>query len=210
MNFNDYLSKVSPGESVLIEHTSLSLHALAFYAIGEKYGWERVLLTDIIDSSIPVIRWLRLSGLSVPENVKRIKAGGISDWGETILEVNPHKDPGIFLSKFNRKLREVYSKNDFTATVIMNPERLIPLQNGSRNFILTLSNMASVFLGNPRRITFYFVNREIAEGIYLALLEEIFTRVLCFTGKKRLRVLKSPEMEEEGMELGLEVFRLNV
>ncbi|AHL22967.1 DUF257 family protein [Thermococcus nautili] len=203
MNFNDYLSKVSPGESVLIEHTSLSMHALAFYAIGEKYGWDRVLLVDVIDSSVPAVRWLRLSGLSVPENVTRIKAGGVSDWGNIILEIDPHKDPGIFLSKFSRKIREVYSKSDFTVTVIMNPERLVPLQNGNRNFILMLSNMASAFLGNPRRITFYFVNREMTEGIYLALLEEAFTRVLCFTGKRNLRVLKSPEMEEEGIELNL-------
>lgn len=203
MNFKDYLSKVSPGESVLIEHTSLSLHALAFYAIGEKYGWDRVLLVDVIDSSVPVVRWLRLSGLSVPENVTRIKAGGVSNWGRVILEVDPHKDPGIFLSKFSRKIREVYSKRDFTATLIMNPERLVPLQNGNRNFILTISNMASAFLGNPRRITFYFVNREMTEKIYLALLEEAFTRVLCFTGKRNLRVLKSPEMEEEGIELNL-------
>ncbi len=210
MNFNDYLSKVSPGENILIEHTSLSLHALALYAIGQRYGWEKVLLTDIIDSSIPVVRWLRLSGLSVPENVKRIKAGGISNWGEVILEVDPHKDPGIFLSKFSRKIREVYSKNDFTVTIMMNPERLIPLQEGNRNFVLILSDMASAFLGNPKRVVFYFVNREMAEEIYLALLEEVFTRVLSFTGKKRLRILKSPEINEEGAELRLEVFKRKV
>lgn len=204
MNFNDYLSKVSPGESVLIEHTSLSLHALAFYAIGEKYGWDRVLLVDVIDSSVPVVRWLRLSGLSVPENVTRIKAGGVSNWGRVILEVDPHKDPGIFLSKFSRKIREVYSKNDFTVTVVMNPERLAPLQNENRNFILTLSNIASAFLGDTRRVTFYFINRDLANRMYLALLEEAFTRVLAFTEKTKLTVMKSPEIEEEGSEIGLD------
>ena len=203
MKCEEYLAKISPGESVLIEHTSLSMHALAFYTIGEKYGWERILLIDIIDSSIPIIRWLRLSGMDVPQDVSRIKVGGVSNWGNVILEVDPHKDPAIFLSKFSRKIREVYSKNEFTVTVITNPERLVPIQNGNRHFILTLSNMASVFIGNPNRTTFYFVSREMSEKRYLALLEEAFTRVLTFTGKDELRVMKSPEIEEEGTVLKL-------
>ncbi|MCD6372847.1 MAG: DUF257 family protein [Thermococcus sp.] len=204
MNFEEYLSKVSPGELVLIEHTSLSTHPLAFHKIGEKYGWDRALLVDIIDSSLPVLRWLRLSGINTPQDVMRIKVGGVSNWGNVILEVDPHKDPGIFLSKFSRKIREVYSKNDFTVTILMNPERLIPLQNGNRHFILNISGMASVFLGNPKRVAFYFVNREMADKMYLALLEEAFTRVLVFTEKTRLTVLKSPEMEEEGGEIELD------
>ena len=203
MNFDEYLSNISPGESVLIEHTSLSTYALAFYAIGERYGWDRVLLVDVIDSSLPVIRWLRLSGLSVPADVMRIKAGGVSNWGRVLLEVDPHKDPGIFLSKFSRKIREVYAQNEYTVTVIMNPERLIPLQNGNRSFMLTLANMASAFIGNPNRVTFYFVNRDMAEDRYRALLEEAFTRVLTFTGPEELRILKSPNMGEEGTVLKL-------
>lgn len=197
MKFRDYLNNITGGESVLIEHASLSAYPLLFYGIGNFYGWERILLVDIEDSSLPVIRWLRLSGLDVPRNLRRIKTGGTSKWGNVILDVNPHEDPRVFLSKFNRKINQVYTQNDFTVTMIMNPERLVPLQNGNRKFILTLSNLAATFLGNPRRITFYFVNREMSERTYLALLEEMFTRVLSMDSKG-VRILKSPKIIEEG------------
>ncbi|AIU69368.1 hypothetical protein TEU_02855 [Thermococcus eurythermalis] len=203
MDFKEYLSRISPGESVLIEHTSLSAYPLAFYRIGEKYGWDRILLIDVIDSSLIVLRWLRLSGSGVPTNIRRIKVGGVSSWGNVVLDVNPYNDPGIFMSKVTKTVQRLYSKNDFTVALIMNPERLVPLQNGDRSFILALADMASAFLGNPRKVAFYFINGEIADKGYLALLEEAFTRVLAFTEKTKLTVLKSLEIGEEGREIEL-------
>ncbi len=201
MRFEEYLGTIKPGESVLIEHTSLSKHPVIFHLIGTNYGWNNMLVIDIIDSLMPILRWLSISGTSVPDNIARIRAGGTSQWGRVILEVDPHKDPGIFLSRFTQKLREHYSKNPETVTVILNPERLIPLQNNNRRFILALSNLASAFVGNSKRITFYFVNREMVEGMYLALLEEAFTRVLIVKNDGRVLIAKSPHLEEEGMSL---------
>lgn len=201
MKFREYLKEIRPGESVMIEHTSLSKHPLLFHAIGETHGWNRMLIVDIIDSVLPILRWLRLSEFHVPENVARIKAGGVSRWGRIILEVDPHKDPGIFLSKFNQKLREHYSKNPETVTVILNPERLVPIQDGDRHFIQSMANLAAAFIGNPKRTTFYFVNREMAEKTYLGLLEEAFTRVLVVGDDGKVLIAKSPHHDEEGNEL---------
>ncbi|KQH81919.1 DUF257 family protein [Thermococcus thioreducens] len=201
MKFKEYIKTIQPGESVLIEHTSLSKHPLLFYAIGETCGWNRVLIVDVIDSVLPILRWLRLSGLQVPKDTPRVKAGGVSKWGRLLLEVDPHKDPGIFLSKFTQKLKEYYLKNPGTVTVILNPERMIPLQGNNRRFILSLANLASAFLGNSTRTTFYFVNYEMVERMYLALLEEAFTRVLIVKNEGRVLIAKSPHLEEEGMSL---------
>jgi len=203
MRLSEYLRSVMPGETVLIEHTSLSDHPLIFYTIGSTYGWNRVLIVDIIDSVIPLLRWMRLSGLTVPDDVARIKAGGVSNWGRFILEVDPHKDPGIFLSKFTQKLKDYYSKNPETVTIILNPERLIPIQGNSRRFILLLANLSSVFVGNTKRRTFYFVNREMAEKTYLGLLEEAFTRVLLLGEEGKVLIAKSPIPEDENKEIEL-------
>lgn len=82
MKFGEYLETLRPGESVLVEHTSISPYPVLFYEIGKNSGWDNILVIDIIDSALPVLRWLKFAGLDVPEkSIARIKAGGTSEWG---------------------------------------------------------------------------------------------------------------------------------
>ena len=205
MKFTEYISRVNPGENVLIEQTSLSDYPLLSYLIGETYGWKRIILVDIIDSSLPLLRWMHLSNIHIPEDITRFKVGGISDWGNVVLEVNPHNDPGIFLSRFSRALREnyleSYSRGVEAITVVMNPERLIPIHNNRPSFIMTLAALPTVFLGDIKRRAFYFVNIDMTHKRYRALLEEAFTRILKIHDDGRITVLKSPSLNEEGTEL---------
>ncbi|MBP1911377.1 DUF257 family protein [Thermococcus stetteri] len=204
MNFSSYLERIKPGETVLIEHTSISPHPLLFYEIGSSVGWDNLLVIDILDSTLPILRRLRLSGREVPENeIARIKAGGTSLWGKLVIEVNPHKDPGIFMSRFVSNVLNYYRRHKNVTTIIVNPERIIPLQDNRPSFVLYLTNVAAEFLGNTDRKTFYFVNYELAHRGYLALLEEIFTRVLRVEDGS-VEILKSLNLEEEGTRLQLE------
>ncbi|WP_054839546.1 DUF257 family protein [Thermococcus sp. JCM 11816] len=206
MKFGEYLETLRPGESVLVEHTSISPYPVLFYEIGKNSGWDNILVIDIIDSALPVLRWLKFAGLDVPEkSIARIKAGGTSEWGgRIVIDVDPHKDPGIFMSKFLSNLLSYYRANKNVTTIIMNPpERIIPpLQDNRPSFVLYLANAAAGFLGNPHRKTFYFVNYELAHKGYLALLEEAFTRVLRMEGSS-VRILKSLNLDEEGTTLQL-------
>lgn len=200
MRFSEYLRLIKPGEIVLLEHTSLSPYHFMLHAIGETYGWESVLVVDVIDSIIPVVRWAMLSGREIPADVKRIKVGGVSDFGNVILEIDPHKDPGIFMTRFSRYLRELYSSSSGgrpLVTVIMNPERVIPMQNNDPRFILSLTGLAVTFLGNPIRRAFYFVNSDMAYPRYVFLLEELSTRVIRIDDSGKISVVKSPVVEEE-------------
>ncbi|KUH33778.1 hypothetical protein APY94_04440 [Thermococcus celericrescens] len=203
MRLADYLRDIEWGESVLIEHTSLSAYPRVFHTIGEVYGWGRLLIVDVLDSSMSIIRWLRLSKVKIPGKIRRIKVGGTSDWGEVVLEVDPHKDPGIFLNRLSRSVREYYRENPKTVSILMNPEKLIPLHGNSPRFILSLSNLGYAFLGNPVRKTFYFVNVDLAERRYVAILEEAFIRVLRIDDSGSITVLKSPHADEEGLTLEL-------
>ncbi|NJE11033.1 DUF257 family protein [Thermococcus sp. MAR1] len=200
MRFSEYLSRIGPGETVLIEHTSLSPYPRLFHAIGSVHGWEKVLLIDILDSTMSAIRWLRLAGFTVPQHTKRIKAGGMSEWGEVLFEVDPYKDPGIFLSRLSKWLRDYYSKNPGTIAIIMNPERLIPLQNNNPRFVVSLTNLSVAFIGNSNKKAFYFVNTDLADKRYVALLEEAFTRVIRIGDEGKTVIVKSPG-EEEGASL---------
>ncbi|WP_297437853.1 DUF257 family protein [Thermococcus sp.] len=80
-------------------------------------------------------------------------------------------------------------------SIIVNPERVIPLHGMSPRLILSMADLAAVFLGNRNRSVYYFINHETADRRYLHLLEEIFTRVLRLEGEK-LIVEKSPNAEE--------------
>jgi hypothetical protein len=202
MKLTDYLRTIKLGENVLVEHTSLSGYPEIFYLIGETHGWEKVLLVDIMDSSLTVLRWISISGRKIPENIVRLKAGGYSDWGKVLLTIDPHKDPGIFLSRFDRTVREYYSRHPNTVTIALNPERLIPLQNNDPQFILALAIFSAGFTGLPRR-SFHFVNVDIADRRYVALLEEAFIMILRIEGDEKVLVVKSPVREEEGTELEL-------
>ena len=204
MKFSEYVLGVKAGENVLIEHTSLSAYPVLFYLIGRAYGWERLILVDVIDSSLPILRWARHAGVELPSGLVRIKAGGTSEWGRVILELDPHRDPGIFLTKFESFVKNYYEEHsrEEMVTVIMNSERLVQIQNNRRGFILTLTNFATSFIGNPRRRSFHFVNVDLTDGRYVALLEEAFTRVIRIDDRTP-KVLKSPNSGEEGKELKL-------
>ncbi|WP_456366478.1 DUF257 family protein [Thermococcus sp.] len=204
MKFSEYIGGVKAGENVLIEHTSLSAYPVLFYLIGKTYGWGRLIMVDVIDSSLPILRWARHAGVELPSGLARIKAGGTSEWGRIILELDPHRDPGIFLTKFEGFIKGYYEEHsgEEMVTVIMNSERLVPIQNNRRGFILILTNFATSFIGNPGRRLFFFVNIDLADGRYVALLEEAFTRVIRIDDKVP-RVLKSPNSGEEGKELKL-------
>ncbi|ASJ01643.1 DUF257 family protein [Thermococcus gorgonarius] len=199
MKFSEYIKTITPGESVLIEHSAVSLYPLLFYLIGQEKEWKNILVIDVLDSALPVFRQLKAANLDVPlEKLDRVKAGGTSEWGKKILEVDPHEDPGIFMTRFLSKLTRYYHENKGVTTFIINPERVIPLQDNKPSFILYLANTAAGFLGDPSRTTFYFVNFEIANRKYLALLEECFTRVLRINERGEIKILKSINTDEEG------------
>ncbi|ALM76162.1 DUF257 family protein [Thermococcus barophilus] len=200
LSLNEYLNKIKAGEVVLVEHSSISKHPAVFYAIGRTYGWENLLVIDVIDSILPIVRSLTLSKIEIPQNIARIKIGGTSNWGKIITEIDPHTDPGIFLSKFAWHRNSYCAKREKTITVTLNFERLIPIQEMSRYFTLLLSNLEASYLGDPRGIVFHFINYEVSERGYTSMLEEIATRILRITGWEIL-IRKSPQLHEENQKL---------
>ncbi|WP_167909982.1 DUF257 family protein [Thermococcus sp. Bubb.Bath] len=199
MKFRDYIGGINAGESILVEHTSTSPYPLLFYEIGRSRGWENLLIIDLLDSALPILRWLKFAGLDVSlDKLDRIKAGGTSEWGNKIAEVDPHKDPGIFMNRFLKVLVDYYKTHKNVTTIIVNPERLVPLHENRASFVLYVSLIRSELLGNPSRVLFDFSNFELAHSGYLALLKEIATRVFRIEEGGKLTLMKSIDPEEDG------------
>ena len=204
MKLSEYMRNVIPGDMILIEHPSISLAPRVFHVITRSAGRDNLFIIDVLDSALTLKKELELAGVDVSylEKAPRLMGSGKSKWGRVVMSIDVHSDPGIFMSKFERFSKKYYSEHPGVNTIIVNPERIIPLHHMSPRFVLSLADLAAVFLGNRNRNVYYFVNCETADRRYLSLLEEVFTKVLRLKGR-RLTVEKSPRPEEEGLELEL-------
>ena len=202
MKLSEYLRNVVPGDMVLIEYPSISLVSTVFHVITGAIGRDNIFIIDILDGVLSIKKELELSGVdtSYLEKAPRLTGSGRSKWGSIIASIDVHSDPGIFLSKFERFSKEYYSEHPGVNSIIVNPERVIPLHHTNHRLVLSLIDLAAVFLGNRNRNVYYFVNCETADSRYLGMLEEIFTRVLRLEGR-RITVEKSLDPGEEGLEL---------
>ncbi|ADT83828.1 DUF257 family protein [Thermococcus barophilus] len=196
------------GETVLLEHsattpTALGLCHLIKWAKGKEYD---VLIDDILDSLYLYKMHMKLSGCGdeILDNVRVIKTGGRLEVGKVIERLSI-KEPVIQEQEYRRVFGPLLEE-----TKVVNPvvgfEKLLLLTNSKREIITTLNNILS-FVGDERRIAFYFINVDVLESItprVLPLLEEIATTVVRITkdGRSfRFAVVKSINNEIDGMEI---------
>ncbi|RLF90967.1 hypothetical protein DRN82_02805 [Thermococci archaeon] len=201
MEIEEYVRLAKPGEIVLVEYSSLSPYPEIFYKIGEG-RWERLVVTDFLDSGLHVIRWLKFSGKEIPtEKIKRIKVGGSSRWGKIILDMDPYKDPVVLMINFFKTLVSTYKEVPGAIAVTLNHEKLLARYDYDPYLLNEVLAVPTTLIGNPLRTAFVFMNYELTEKRYLALFEEIATRVLRVEDDGTVKVLKSINLEEEGLEM---------
>ncbi|AFK23188.1 DUF257 family protein [Pyrococcus sp. ST04] len=203
MNISEILNSINPGEIVLIEHTSLSPYPIVFSEVLKNS--KNTLIIDFLDSSLYVIRWLKFAGYEIPEKLKRIKIGGTSKWGNVIAEIDPYKDPLVLVTKFITEIMKVYKENPNTTTIVLNHEKLLGLYNYDQYLVLEVLSIPTSLIGNPLRRAFVFMNYELTEPKYLALFEEVATRVIRIGNKGEVKIIKSIRPEEEDIVFKLQL-----
>jgi len=194
------------GETVLIEHDSVTTPALLFYFL---INWARgkgheILVDDVLDSFYLYKRHLKLAGLdtSILDNVTVVKIGGRLNVGQVIGRIGI-KEPTVQDSEYKRII------NSLSAETIINPvlgfEKLFFLCE-SKEEVLSMTNTILSFIGSART-AFYFINvnlvRETTHGA-LPLLEEIATTVIRVHKRERktfFNVVKSVNNEIDGLEV---------
>ncbi|MFA4639405.1 DUF257 family protein [Pyrococcus kukulkanii] len=200
MEIGEYLRKAKPGEIVLIEYSSLSPYPEVLYEIG-KDRWNKVILTDFLDSGIHVLRYLKYSGKDIPlDEIKRIKVGGSSKWGRIILDMDPYKDPVVLMINFFKTLVAKYKEINGVIAIVLNHEKLLARYEYDPYFLNEVLAVPTTLIGNPLRTAFVFMNYELTEKRYLALFEEIATRIIKIDNSGIAKVAKSIDLSEEGRE----------
>lgn len=203
------LDKLKFGETVLIEHDSLTtpitlLAAIVSWAREKNYP---VLIDDFLDTLYIYAQHMELGGIDseILNNVLVIKLGGVKNVGNVVGRV-PLKEPLIQEREYAQVANSLFEQGK-----IINPvlgfEKTLFLTDSKRD-LLTSINAVLSHLGDKRRIAFHFVNKDILEGGLefnpLPFLEELATtvfRVKRAEGKIRLTVVKSINNELTGKEI---------
>ncbi|KPU63034.1 hypothetical protein EP1X_05650 [Thermococcus sp. EP1] len=204
----EILDELKPGEIVLVEYPS-RVNPSTVFAGAMKWAnakGHQILIIDLFNRLDLCLRWMKIEKLEC-EALKKAK----------VVEIGYHEPPDVNVVKFisgDRELpalvseyRKVYEKlvsEKFTAAFLFGIERYIILR---RNEAIPLANVLGTFLGDTRRISFYFVNKDILAGIVpnpLTMIEEIATTIIELKkekGKVKLCITKAFNRELDGREI---------
>lgn len=202
----EIFDRLKPGEIVLIEYSSRVDPLVVFV---EAMKWARVkgyqiLITDLFNRVDLCLRQMKI-GRFEPEALKDVK----------VIEIGYHKPADVDVVKFisgDRELPvllseygEIYEKivnKKFTIVFLFGIERYVIL----RNEAVQLVSVLGTFLGDIRRIAFYFVNRDVLANISpnpLTMLEELASTIIELKkerGKTKLFISKAFAPELDGRE----------
>ncbi|MCO6040617.1 DUF257 family protein [Thermococcus alcaliphilus] len=204
----EILNKLKPGEIVLVEYSSKDDPSLFFI---ETMKWAelrnyQVLITDLLNRIELCLKRVSMKNFQC-EALK--KANFIEIGYHELPEVNmigflraDRELPALF--KAYRELFEEVVSKQFTVILVTGIERWILMRNEGIPFV----NALSTFLGDTRRIAFYFVNRDVLSGNnreVLSLLEDLATTIIEFKkdNKRKLVITKALNTDLEDYEMEL-------
>ncbi|EEB73330.1 conserved hypothetical protein [Thermococcus sp. AM4] len=206
VSLGEFIEGLKPGEDVLVEYSSTAPVHILFYRflrtlndIGRPF-----MILDELDQLHVLRTHLGIMGLDagVIDNAKVVKMGGIIETGSVVGKVDLAKEPPVRKKHYEAILAGIGEEKGFR--LIVGFEKVLAsYENDPREKERIFGYLVRPHLGNPERVTVYFVNRDLISERTLNELREHCTRVLSLTfdGKSRLRVLKSLDIEEYGAEV---------
>ncbi|WP_297499176.1 DUF257 family protein [Thermococcus sp.] len=200
---------LKPGETILIEHDSLTSPVLGlYYAVkwAKEKGY-KVIVDDILDGLYLQVSHLKLAGYetSFVDELQIIKEGGTIRVGNVVahLRLNQY---AIRQTQYSRVYEPLISGGG-VVNIVLGLDKLFLISDLREN--MNTINAILSYTGDERRLAIYFVNRDlmgISSPHFLPLLEEIATTVIRVT-KERSRyvfsVVKSINNNLDGESLSL-------
>ncbi|NJE27008.1 hypothetical protein E3E22_10380 [Thermococcus sp. MV5] len=200
-------NSIKYGETVLIEHDSVTSPVLGFYHL---ISWARengntVVVDDVLDTLYMYKIHLELAGFdtSILDDIKVIKAGGRLEVGQILGRISL-EEPSIRESEYKRILNSI-SPNDKVVNPVLGFEKLLLIADSKQDTLTTMNTVLS-FTGT-KRIAFYFITTDLLEKSVpyaLLLFEDMATTVIRVTKKERMfsfSVVKSVNNEIDGVEV---------
>ena len=135
-----------------------------------------VVAVDIVDIGVTFWKAAGMGSVELKnlfDNMRVIKIGGRTEWGVVILKLDPRSDPAVIIEKISRKL------DQFEGTILMfGIEHLPRIHGGSPRVVLGMFDYVSASLSDRNKRIICFINRELSDRGFLALLEDAATSVV--------------------------------
>ncbi|ASJ13270.1 DUF257 family protein [Thermococcus thioreducens] len=203
------LFNILPGETVLVEYSSVSSPEILLYLIcrGCTNAGRPVLIDDISDTFAEYVTRLELMGLDTDDlmEIPVIKIGGSREFGNVVGRVEVDKYSLDF--KYYGKIYDKVVPEKVVCNPVLGIHKLFVALE--RQDVIRLVRNISTFVGRKSRFALYFINRDVLEKRtpeLLPLLEETASTVLQWEaerGKYRLRAVKAANDEILGSEVSM-------
>jgi len=182
MRLEEFLGSVQPGEVVLIEYTTLAPASVALLRSVEAFGGECTIVS-VADMVTAFISSLKSAGVDVGRfgRASLIKIGGRVKWKYPLMHLPMTSNPTVVIGKIRERVQET--------AVVVGLERFLMVQGSVERAALSVVEFLSGELGGRRR-WILLVNFDVAPREFLALMEDVATRVLFLDGAEA-KVLRS-------------------
>ncbi len=209
MKVSDFIEKLIPGETVVIEHDAKTSPVTLFYSIlgqGRKQN-STVLIDDFMDTLYLYKAHLELSGFdtSLINNSQVIKIGGIRDVGNVVEKIPLSPGPPL-KEQYRMAYNRVVSSHQTVLNLCLGIEKFFVLSD-SRIEILSEVADISLYVGDTSRIAIYFINRDILKEVSpspLPFLEALATTLGELKHENKhyvIAITKSANLEIEGKKI---------
>ncbi|WP_258083655.1 DUF257 domain-containing protein [Thermococcus thermotolerans] len=203
------LFNIRPGETVLVEYSSVSSPEILLYLIcrGCTNAGHPVLIDDISDTFAEYVTRLELMGLDTDDlmEIPVIKIGGSREFGNVVGRVEVDKYSLDF--KYYGKIYDKVVPEKVVCNPVLGIHKLFVALE--RQDVIRLVRNISTFVGRKSRFALYFINRDVLEKRtpeLLPLLEETASTVLRWeaeSGNYRLMAIKAASDEILGAVVSL-------
>lgn len=190
-NFLSILEKLKFGETVLVEYSSKAPIYLLFH---ELIKWSRennypVLVDDFLDTLHMYKSQMEIAGIdtSLLNDLNVIKIGGAINIGNVLGRV-----PITESTVLEREYDKIFEKlpEEKMINLVLGFDKLFILHSERKEFIPSIYGVLK-YLGNKKRIAFYFINADLIKSAVpeiLPIMEEISTAVVSIEEKDGFRI----------------------
>lgn len=190
-NLLSILEKLKFGETVLIEYSSkapiyLLLHELIQWSKEKNYP---VLVDDFLDTLHMYKSQMEIAGIdtSLLDDLNVIKMGGAINIGKVLGKV-PITESTVLERKYDKIFKTLPEEK--MINLVLGFDKLFILHSERKEFIPSIYGMLK-YLGNKKRIAFYFINADLIKSAVpevLPIMEEISTVVISIEEKEGFRI----------------------
>ncbi|WP_238516192.1 DUF257 family protein [Thermococcus gammatolerans] len=204
ISLGEFVGRLKPGEDVLVEYSSTTPVHILFYRFLRALAnlGKPFMILDELDQLHVLRAHLKIMGLDTGliDSAIVVKMGGIIKTGSVVGKVDLTKEPPVRKKHYEAILARIGEEKGFR--LIVGFEKVLAsYENDLREKERIFGYLVRPHLGNPERVTVYFVNRDLISGKTLNELREHCTRVLTLDKRPCLEVLKSLNIEEYGAEI---------